>query len=176
MNKMLRKVTRNMKNLPGALINADRKHGGLGVRSLCDEANERKLKILGTGIHGDDMTATALSGMVGRGHRVSGRGGVEDMEMKVEATLGEDIWLTSLLQWLDEMRLELKTCGGRVQHVMAMDNRMDKHEKIELNRKGIVFKGEGEEGEPGEMVPLRVRQCWMKEGRVMEIVGFSGKD
>ena len=116
------------------MINAERKHGGLGIRSLTDEANERKLKIVGAGIHREDLTALALSGMVGRGHRVSGRGGVEDMEMKVEATLGEDIWLTSLVQWLDEMRLELKTCGKRVQRLMAAKREWGRDEKIELNR------------------------------------------
>ncbi len=34
MNRMLRKVTKNMKNFPGAMISAERKHGGLGIRSL----------------------------------------------------------------------------------------------------------------------------------------------
>ena len=102
-----------MKKFPGALINAERKHGGLGIRSLTDEANERKLKAVGMGIHKEDLTAFALSGMVGRGHRVAGKGGIEDMEMRVEMSLGEEIWLTSLVQWIDEMRLELKTCGER---------------------------------------------------------------
>ena len=81
LNKLLRKVTRNMKNFPAELIHAEQKHGGLGLRSLCDEANERKYKMLNEGIHGGGMTAFAYSGMMGRSHRVAGKGGLEDTEI-----------------------------------------------------------------------------------------------
>ena len=39
-------MTKNMKNFPGEMINADQTHGGLGLRSLSEEANERKLKMI----------------------------------------------------------------------------------------------------------------------------------
>ncbi len=46
MNRLARRITCNMRSFPGELINADYEDGGLGIRSLCDEASERKLKLL----------------------------------------------------------------------------------------------------------------------------------
>jgi hypothetical protein len=46
MNRVAKKITKNMKSFPNDLINVEKEDGGLGIRSLCDEANERKLKLL----------------------------------------------------------------------------------------------------------------------------------
>ena len=43
--------------------------GGLGIRNLSDEANERKIKMLMKGIGNDDQAGFAFKGMVGRGLR-----------------------------------------------------------------------------------------------------------
>jgi hypothetical protein len=59
---------------------------------------------------------------------------------------------------------------------MAAGIRMGKKEKIEINRRGIVFREEGDEGMRGGEIPLRVGQCWLKDNKVVEIVGFDGEN
>ena len=163
LNKLLRKVTKNMRNFPAELIHADHKHGGLGLRSLSDEANERKYKMLNEGIHGEDMTAFAYSGIMGRAHRAAGRGGLEDTEMRVETTIGDAIWITSVVEWMAEMRLHIKTCGRAREPEMALDRRSDRKDRIDMNRRGIVTRQEGDGGVAGGEVVLRVGQVW-KDG------------
>jgi hypothetical protein len=176
LNKILRKITRNMKNFPGALLGADIKHGGLGLRSLSDEANERKLKMLVEGVHKDDQTGFALEGMLARGHRVAGKGGIEDTEMIVEETLGPSIWLTSIQQWLKEMRLDLKTCGSRDSPQFATSKGEPKKDRIKMNERGIVLKSE--DGDPGTYAEteLRVGQCWKRDKDIIEIVGMGTEE
>ena len=125
LNQLLKKVTKNMKNFPGEMINADQKHGGLGLRSLSEEANERKLKMISEGVHGEGMTAFAYSGMMGRAHRAAGKGGFEDTEMRIEKSLGQALWLSSLIECLDDMRLHLRTCGGDDEPKLAVARRDD---------------------------------------------------
>jgi hypothetical protein len=38
-----------------------------------------------------------------------------------------------------------------------------------------VVREEGEEGMRGGEIPLRVGQCWLKDNKVVEIVGFDGE-
>ena len=173
LNAILRKVTKNMKNYPAELINADRKHGGLGIRSLSDEANERKLNIAMKGINRDDQTGHAICGLVARGHRVAGKGGLEDTEMKIEESLGPSVWVTSLLQWLSEIRLGMWTCGRKDKPEFEMRSHNTRDERIDTNRRGIVLKEEGDRGNVGGGIPLRVGQCWMSQGEIVEVLGFN---
>ena len=50
LNRLIREVKNNMRNFPGEVINMAVEEGGLGIRSLSDEANERKLGLLTKGI------------------------------------------------------------------------------------------------------------------------------
>ncbi len=128
------------------------------MRSLSDEANERKFKMLNEGIHGGGMTADAYSGIMGRAHRAAGKGGLEDTEMRVDEPLGESIWCTSLIEWLNDMRLHIKTCGRGNEPEMAVKRGASRMERIDMNRRGVVTKGEGDEGASGCEVELRVGQ------------------
>jgi len=173
LNKILRKVTKNMHNFPGVLMNAERCHCGLGIRSLSDEANERKLNLITKGIDKEDQTGHALCGLVARGHRVAGKGGAESMEMEIEETLGESVWVTSLVEWISKMRLSFKTCGEKRNPSFAADRTRTKSERIEMNKRGIVMKKEGDEGVDGDEIDLRVGQCWKVGKEIWEIVGFN---
>ena len=57
--------------------------------------------------------------MIGRGHRDAGNGGLEDTEMIMENTLGKNTWMTSLIQWLGEMRIYLRSNGSRKTPTLA---------------------------------------------------------
>ena len=56
------------------------------------------IKMLMSNIDKDDATGIAFKGMIGRGHRDAGNGGMEDTEMIMEDTLGKNTWMTSLIQ------------------------------------------------------------------------------
>ena len=46
----------------------------------------------------------------------------------------------------------------------------DREQRISLNKRGIVLKGElGEDGE----VPIRVGQCWELDNKVYDILGYN---
>ena len=120
------------------------------------------------------MTADAYSGIMGRAHRVSGKGGLEDTEMRVDETLGESIWCTSLIEWLKDMRLHIETCGRGKEPEMAVGRGSSRMERIEMNRRGIVTKGEGDEGADGCELELRLGQIWKEKGKLIEIFGFNG--
>ena len=163
MNKVLRKVTKNMKSYPGSLLMMDKEDGGLGLTGLSDLAQDRKLKLMIKCIDNNDATGFALRGMVGRGHRLAGEGGLEDTEMIMGDTLGDNTWITSLVQWLSEMNLGLRSNGKKEKPIMATTN-AGKKERIEMNKRGMVTRSETEEGEEGEKVRIRVGQCWKREG------------
>ena len=55
---------------------------------------------------------------------------------------------------------------------MAAKNNMTMHEKVELNKRGMVLEGETSEGEEGEVLPLRVGQCWKRGKVISEVVGL----
>jgi hypothetical protein len=103
---LARKITKNMSGFPGDLINVDKEDGGLGIRSLSDDANDRKCKLLLDLIDKDDQTGFAMRGIVGRGHRSAGRGGVRGTELIMGCSIGDSTWISSLVQWLKEMGLE----------------------------------------------------------------------
>ncbi len=111
--------------------------------------------------------------MVARGHRIAGKGGMESTELEIEETLGDPTWITSLVEWLRGMRLGVKTCGKRRGVVFAADRAKGRRERIDMNRRGIVTRDEGDEGVEGCEVDLRVGQCWKVENEIWEIVGFN---
>ena len=138
LNKILRKVTKNMKSYPGAGLMMDKEDGGLGLSGLSDLVQDRKIKMLTNSIDREDATGYAFKGMVGRAHRMAGNGGMEDTEMVVEDTLRDTTWITSLIQWLNEMRLDLRSNGCKRAPIIAKKIREGKKEKIIMNKRGIV--------------------------------------
>ena len=174
MDKLIRKITKNMPSFPGGPIHADKDDGGLGIRCLTDEANERKLQLLKK-IDDEDETGHAIRGCVSRGLRYAGKGGLVGIEQTVEDTLGDSIWITSVVQWLKEVDLDIRVNGVRKNIEYAVRNGDNKNDRIIMNKRGIVLRSEGDEGVEDGIIPLRVGQCWLEEGgtKVMDIVGFN---
>ena len=173
LNKILRKITKNMTSYPGAGLMMDKEEGGLGLTAISELAQDRKLKMLMSNIDKDDATGHAFKGMIGRGHRDAGNGGLEDTEMIMEDTLGENTWMTSLIQWLGEMRIYLRSNGSRKTPTLATKVSEGKDKKIAMNKRGLVLKSETEEGEEGEVINIRVGQCWKRGKEIIEITGLG---
>ena len=140
LNKILRKVTKNMSSYPGAGLMIDKEEGGLGLTAISDIAQDRKIKMLMSNIDKDDASGHAFKGMIGRGHRDAGNGGMEDTEMIMEDTLGKNTWMTSLIQWLGEMRIYLRSNGSRKAPELATKVKEGKEKKIMMNKRGIVLR------------------------------------
>ena len=97
---------------------------------------------------------------------------MEDTELIMGESLGACSWITSVLQWLKKMKLSIKVNGRRKNTELAMEPNDKKAERIVMNKRGIVLKAEGEGGEMGKLVPIRVGQCWKKGREIIEIVGL----
>ena len=145
-----------MRNFPGEVINMAVEDGGLGIRSLSDEANERKLGLLTKGIGKDDQAGFAFKGMIGRRLREAGMGGMEDTESVMGDSLGACSWITSVLQWLKKTKLSIKVNGKQKNAELAMEAGSKKSERIAMNKRGIVLKAEGDGGDMGMLIPIRV--------------------
>ena len=98
---------------------------------------------------------------------------MEGTEMLMEDKLGDSIWITSLIQWLKQMRLDIRSNGGKAQPELAVKVKEGKKEKIEMNKRGIVLLSQTDEGIDGETVNIRVGQCWEKWKEIIEIVGLG---
>ncbi len=151
----------------------DKEEGGLVLTAISDLAQDRKLKMLMSNIDKDDATGHAFKGMIGRGHRDAGNGGLEDTEMIMENTLGNNTWMKSLVQWLGEMRIYLRSNGSRKAPQMAAKVKKGKAQKIIMNKKGILLRSETDDGIDGEVINIRVGQCWKRGKEIIEITGLG---
>jgi hypothetical protein len=175
LDKIIKKVTKNMNAFPGDMLHVDVKDGGLGLRSLAEEANERKMKLIFDNINKESATGLALQGLVSRGHRYAGKGGLVGYDQVIEDTLGNTGWVTSIVQGIKEAGLGLRTNGRKEKINYAATSTEDKKKKIEINKRGIVTVEEDGEATTNVEVIARIGQCWKKGSEVIEIVGYNDK-
>ena len=69
----------------------------------------------------------------------------------------------------------MKTCGRKDEPEFEMKNHNTREERIEINKRAIVLKQEGDRGSEGGGVPIRVGKCWMSQGDIVEVLGFNEK-
>ena len=172
-NEIVRKITRNMSGFPGALLNAMKEDGGLGVDSVSDTAQIRKQRSIVKLIGREDLTAIHMQGMISRALRAAGQGGLGRTEMDIKQSLGDEVWATSLIEWLKLMELNIRVCGVDLNGALAAKDNCTLDERIELNRRGIVLEAEGSDGEDEEELPIRIGQCWGLGDGISEIIGFD---
>ena len=172
-NEIIRKITKNMKGFPSALLNAMKEDGGLGVEAVSDTAQMRKHRSIVKTLGKDDFTAIHMQGMISRALRAAGQGGLGRVEMDIKQSLGEEVWATSLIEWLKLMELNLRVCGVDLNGKLAANDSCSLEERIAYNRRGIVLEAEGSDGEDDAEIPIRVGQCWGYNEGISEVVGFD---
>ena len=109
-NQLCRRITKNMATFPTRLLYSDCKRGGLGLRRLSDEIQQRKLNKFVNGMYQDrdirDAYESHMTRMMRcRGLRVlSGQGGPV-------ASSNHRFWAASLLQAFDYAGLRMAKGG-----------------------------------------------------------------
>ena len=121
----------------------------------------------------DDITAIHMQGMVSRQIRAAGQGGLGRVEMTIKMSLGDELWVTSLVEWLESMELAIRINGSELQGNLAAGANAGVHERIALNKRGIVLEAEMGDGEVECEVPLRIGQCWGLGKDIVEVVGLQ---
>ena len=95
------------------------------------------------------------------------------MEMNIKMSLGDELWVTSLIEWLEAMELAIRVNGSELQGNLAAGPNAGLHERTELNKRGIVLEAEMGGGEVESEVPLRIGQCWGFGDEIVEVVGSN---
>ena len=121
----------------------------------------------------EDMTAIHMQGMISRALRAAGQGGLGAVEMNIKQSLGDEVWATSLIEWLCIMELNIRVCGVDLNGTLAAKENDSIETRIDLNRRGIVLEAEGSDGEEDEEIPLRIGKCWGYENGISEVIGLD---
>jgi hypothetical protein len=168
---LVKKVARLINGFPTRLITADRKDGGLGVRSITCAAMDRKRKNLLDLVHRKGPIGIAMEGQLSRLMRDAGQGGIGPVRRHLWAPLSElATGLSSLLAFLKAVKLRIRVGWGTEEGwELASPLEQDREAREELNTRGIVLRSELE---TDGQIPMRVGQCWLVEGVITEILGF----
>ena len=171
----IKQVKRAVKLIPGyptRLIIMNRRDGGLGVTSTITAAMERKRKNLLDLAHRPGAMGLAMQSQLSRMMRDAGRGGIGPCRIHLWPALGDQATgLSALIVWLKTIRLRVRIGWATMEGwELACTIESDREQRISLNKRGIVLKGElGEDGE----VPIRVGQCWELDNKVYDILGYN---
>jgi hypothetical protein len=144
--------------------------GGLGLQSLIDFTHKCKLKLLLKNISNDDDTGRALQGLVARALRDGGSGGCA-MKCKIESTLVEPNWMSSLIDWLAKTGLCIEVQGPSLELATGV-NSVDPTRRDLLQTRGVVLAGEDSSSTQLSDLQLSVGQCWDLDGRFLEVDSF----
>ncbi len=120
------------------------------------------------------MDGIATQCLVANALRAAGQGGIGSSGVHVKEPLIQEGNLTSLICKLKEMGLAIRV--GDDAHdcrPQAADQTDDLDTRCSLNRRGIVLRSELSDGGSS---PLRNGQCWLLDGKIIEILAFNGED
>jgi hypothetical protein len=104
----------------------------------------------------------------------TGCGGLPDQDVRVEVSMGEAGYITSMVQWLDEMGLAIHLPGLIYNSPYAQWVRISNPEgRTKARNPHLAMEGEVDRpGNRGQPIPLRVGQNWVVEGGVLEITSI----
>jgi hypothetical protein len=172
---LVKRVAKLIKGFPTRLILADKRDGGLGIKSSLTAAMERKRINMLDMVHRTGAMRIAMEGQISRLMRDAGHGGIGPCRRHLWTTLGGPATgLSSLVRWLKTIGLRIRVGYGETDGwELACECEQDLEARIEMNTRGIVLRAElGEDNN----IPIRVGQCWEVNGRALEILGFRGQD
>jgi len=151
------------------------KEGGLNIETPMIHAHKRKLRIILRGLSKGGMTGIHIENLLRMELEKAGCGGLPDQNIQVEVTTGEAGYVTSLIQWLDEVGLAIHlpwlVYNSPFAHWVRVGNsgRRTRGPNPHLVMEGEVDRPENR----GKGIPIRVGQSWVVEGGVFEISSIS---
>jgi len=182
-SKVLVAITKNLKGFPRALLYVRSEDGGLGVTSIVEAAQRRKIAELERGLETKGIVGLSFRCLLNRAARSGGSPLIKGRESIIRETLGESTWLSSVISWCAEAGCTVVMTGGRPVwsgNTNTDASGMDKGLREEMNRMGELLVGEraGKAADPDNYdgLLLRVGQCWDigEAGAFYEVLGWTG--
>ena len=170
--KIVRRVTKNMDSYPAAAIMAGRKEGGLGITPPSALAQYRKLRIVLKALSKGGATAAHIESLFRIELEKAGTGGLPGQHVVLQVMRSRHGFLTSLLEWLDE--IELGFCIQGLVYNSPMASWIRRKPEGKNGRERFEMRGEMDEIELiDSRIPLRAGQIWDCGDTAFEIVSFN---
>jgi hypothetical protein len=134
-------------------------------------AHKCKLRILLRGLSKGGLTAIHFENLLRIETEKTGAGGLPNQDTSIQVTWGESGYVTSLIQWLDEVGLALHLPGLVFNSPFAQWVRITKPER-RLRGPNPYMRMEGEVDRQelwGKEIPVRIGQNWELDGGVFEV-------
>ena len=103
--KVVRRITKNMSGYPALPLMAGTADGGMGIETPMVHAQKCKLRIVMRGLGKGGATAEHIENLFRIELEKAGTGGIPNQGIALKGSYGETGFLTSLIEWLDEMGL-----------------------------------------------------------------------
>ena len=169
--RIIRRVTKNMTGYPSLPMMSGHKDGGLNVETPLLHAHKCKLRILLRGLSKGGLTGIHIENLLRMELEKSGAGGLPNQHTNVQVSWGEAGYITSLVQWLDEVGLAIHLPGLMYNSPFAQWVKVKSpNRRIKGANPFMTMEGEMDKPElDGKMIPTRIGQCWEVDGGVFEI-------
>ena len=173
--RTVRRITKNMTSYPALPIMIGKQDGGLGVETPMMHSHKCKLRILLRGLGKGGLTAAHLENLLRIEMEKAGNSGLPNQDTNVMVSYGDTGYLTSLIQWLDEVGLAIHLPGLIYNSPLSLwvkfrEPKGRRPGKPECYRMAGEFNGWELEG---KKIPVRIGQHWEIKGGLFEITSLS---
>jgi hypothetical protein len=149
-----------------------RSEGGLGIETPMMHAHKCKLRIVLKGLNKGGLTAVHLENLLRIELEKSGKGGLPNQSVTMHVTWGTTGYITSLLEWLDEVNLAIHLPGLIYNSPYALWIKLLNPKKRMKSNDRSIFKLSSEmdtKANEGGPAAVRAGQFWEVEGGLLEI-------
>ena len=176
--RVLRKITKNMPGYPALPVMSGKRDGGLGIETPLMHAHKCKLRILMRGMSKGGLTSKHLENLLRIELEKTGMGGLPGQGVSICVNYGTAGYITSLVEWLDEIRLALHLPGLIYNSPNSMWIGVPNNGKRSRKLDGVQYRMKCEENVPantGRETLVRTGQFWEVHGGLLEIMSVDGE-
>ena len=173
--RIVRRITKNMTNYPALPIMIGKQDGGLGVETPMMHSHKCKLRILLRGLRKGGLTAAHLENLLRIEMEKAGNSGLPNQDTNLMLSFGDSGYLTSLIQWLDEVGLAIHLPGLIYNSPLSLWVKFREPKGRRPGRPECYrMAGEFSEWElEGKRIPVRIGQHWEIKGGLFEITSLA---
>ncbi len=154
--RIVRNITKNMKGYPALPIMSDKEYGGLGIETPTMRTHKRKIRIIMSGLGKGGMTGIHIENLLRIELEKTGLGGIPNQEIQLRISDGKVGYVTSLVEWLDEIGLAI--------HLPGLIYNSPYTAYVRVAGKGLMER---------DSVQLRRGQVWEIDGGLLEISSIA---
>jgi hypothetical protein len=194
-NSLIRHITKNTRSYSNTMLYTPDKFGGIGFKRLSDEIQSNKWSYLQRQFIKQQDSET-MGGILTREARLRGDPVIPSSAITInKGHRTKGWWISSLMEWFDEVGLTLRTPGIDTSHSdnesliayhLRLGRVMPESEIDNFARVGISTVGDLSDTEEYPYdntkvsAALRIGQCWLvrstENWAIVEILSFEGPD